>query len=345
MVRVLQSQQVAVLEPVLSGPGARRTVRPQRLRREVRLAMIGIMVSLPLHMALVWGLSRFEQQRPSPLPQLQEAEMALEIGPPDQGRESGSSSAADAEFEPSRSAVVAVVDAAPPESFSLERSSPAAVSHTPSAPGQGVLGAGVGRGTGSGAGDGDGAGNGFGTGAVAKANLFGVSGTGRRIAYLIDKSASMRGVPPRDPTRLDEAKDELLRSLRELPDFAEVCVVFFDTSPHTLPDSTCFVRMTPRHRAMLEQWIGAVGAGGGTEPSGAFNLVMECGRRPDLVYILSDGDIAEQSYSAIAAMNEAGRPAVINTIAYGSPVNAARLQRLAAQSGGISSAVAEGARR
>ncbi len=309
--------------------------------------MIGILVSLPVHLALVWGLSRFEQQRPSAFPQLSETAMALEIGPADAGQEAGGGGTSAVEFEPVRSAVIgAVADATPQQSFSLVRASPSLVAAPPTAGGgQGVLGAGIGRDMGRGSGNGNGAGEGSGFGSVVKANLFGVSGSGRRIAYLIDKSASMRGIPPGDPTRLEGAKDELLRSLRELPDFAEVCVVFFDTSPHALPDTPCFVRLSPRHRAMLEQWIGAVGAGGGTEPSGAFNLVMECGRRPDLVYILSDGDIAEQSYEAISAINQTGRPAVINTIAYGSPDNAARLRRLAAQSGGISSAVAEGARR
>lgn len=148
---------------------------------------------------------------------------------------------------------------------------------------------GVGTGTALEAGSGEGTGplrRGEGTGPEATAMFFGVSGSGRRFVYVIDRSDSMNGAP------LSAAKRETIRSLGSLgPDHSFQIIVYNNRSQYANPEGQAFW-MLPASDAMKRwatQYIRAVPAHGGTEHYDALKLALKL--EPDVIFFLSDAHL------------------------------------------------------
>ncbi|MFO0962463.1 MAG: VWA domain-containing protein [Phycisphaerales bacterium] len=189
--------------------------------------------------------------------------------------------------------------------------------------GGGGGGTGIG-GAGSGAGGGSGGGLGGGAGGTS---FFGVGGTGTRFAFIVDKSGSMGG------GRLEEAKEELRKSVAGLPDYASVYVSFFDSAPPWI-FSDKWERVRSSTLQKLARWLRDVGASGGTQPMGAFRQVFALDTRPDVIFFLSDGEIPEESVGEIRRLNSRGKKVVIHAIAFGDEAGSARLRQVAAEADG-----------
>lgn len=196
-----------------------------------------------------------------------------------------------------------------------------------------------GFGTGTGLGAGGGGGTGFGGGGGGGTTFFGVQGTGRRVAFIVDKSGSMsRG------NRMDRARAEVTSAVWGLPDYAKACVLFYDTMVVSPPGFDTFTRLRGASRDDFASFLAGMRPSGDTSPIGAFRRAFGQGERPDLVYFLSDGEINPEEVDAILALNSSGRPAVIHCIALGSDAGKVQLQRVAAVSGGSFTFVPEGQR-
>jgi len=164
-----------------------------------------------------------------------------------------------------------------------------------------------GSGTGTGRGD-----PGLGSGAGGT-SFFGVRARGTRFGYVIDKSGSMA-----HDGRWQRLADELLRSLRELPEAASFSVVFFDTSANAFPPaSQAWERARRSGVERFVRWARHVGPGGGTEPIYGFNHLLSLDVPPDAIFFMTDGEIPpEQATSTLAKVMRRARPIAIHCILF-----------------------------
>ncbi|MCZ6834683.1 MAG: VWA domain-containing protein, partial [Planctomycetota bacterium] len=179
---------------------------------------------------------------------------------------------------------------------------------------------------------GSGSGEDFGLeGGTAGTSFFGVSSSGTRFAYIVDKSGSMG-----NGTKMLVAKREMARSIQSLPDYAHFYILMFSggvLAPHFQDD---WMRAKKTTVARVIRWLNnEVDPGGGTQPRDAFERIFALETRPDVIFFLTDGEITGFSAEEIAAFNRRGKRVVVNTIAFGDPSSQALLKEIASQSGGV----------
>ncbi len=178
----------------------------------------------------------------------------------------------------------------------------------------------------SGGGGGEG---GIGDGTGATTTFFGVSGRGKKIGYVVDKSGSM-GIAG----RMILAKQEIIRSITALPDFASVCITLFDEDFQTFDREGGFVKCRDGAISKMKQWIAGVSQSGGTNPVSAFQFLFSRRERPDVVFFMSDGEIPPDAADEILRLNRRGPNTVIHCIAFGQAAATAPLRRIASETGG-----------
>ncbi|MHC4989431.1 MAG: vWA domain-containing protein [Planctomycetota bacterium] len=180
-----------------------------------------------------------------------------------------------------------------------------------------------------GAGSGDGGMPGLGGGG-AGTSFFGISSEGSRFAYIVDISGSMG-----QGRKMATAMRELGRSIASLPDYAHFYVVLYNSSAMVPPMQRGWTRARRSATRSLIQFLEQeVTPGRGTDPKPAFQVVFSLDVRPDVIFFLTDGEIATMSASFVAALNNRGRPVIINTIAFGDPSSQELLKQIAFESDG-----------
>ncbi len=144
------------------------------------------------------------------------------------------------------------------------------------------------------------------------ARFFGIESKGRRIIYVVDRSASMAGMP------LEKAKQELLASLERLDCQQGFVVMFYNEShwPMYAPGERVsgFVRPLDHVLRRVRQWIDTVSGQGGTNPRES--LLKALALRPDVIFLLSDGEFSMQIADEVTRTNTTR--VVINTIGFSS---------------------------
>ncbi|MCH2135843.1 MAG: hypothetical protein MK101_04575 [Phycisphaerales bacterium] len=131
--------------------------------------------------------------------------------------------------------------------------------------------------------------------------------------------------------KIDRLKEELARSLRQLPSDANFFVLFFSGG----------------HQALQQDWLSAtrasgfatkaagVGIGGGTDPRGAFQYALtQLNPKPDAIFFMTDGQIPGDTQSVIARLNAQNPRVRIHTVAFGRDARGAALSQIAASNGG-----------
>lgn len=160
-----------------------------------------------------------------------------------------------------------------------------------------------------------------------RSRFFGIEAHARRIAYVVDASGSMHG------ERFQLACDELQRSIDELDAEQSFFVVFFNSSTFPQPDPAgpAFWSATEPNREQIERWIDSLHADGGTQPLNALLLCLEL--EPDIIYLLSDGQIPVEVSHDVELANRAAIP--IHTVSfYADPSANALLELISTASGG-----------
>ncbi|MCH2133575.1 MAG: VWA domain-containing protein [Phycisphaerales bacterium] len=289
------------------------------LRREVakrrfwQLLGIGAGLSVVVHIGVMIYLHLIEREPPPP----QVVEMVMEFPTIRTVEELTSLTETDlSEPDPeSWSELDSVLepDTAAPEESSAAELSESDVGATPTLGGSGQGGV-SGRGALGGAG--------------GAASFFGIASEGRRFAYIVDRSGSMANA------RLTQAQDELKRSLRELPDYAEFVVVFYSDRMAMPPFQTGWLRARRTQVRAVTNWIDEITASGGTFPYGSFKEVFSLDPPPDVIFFLTDGQINSMTAADVAKLNKIRRPAVINTIAFANDESQALLEQIARDSDG-----------
>ncbi|MFO0828345.1 MAG: hypothetical protein U0572_09355 [Phycisphaerales bacterium] len=320
--------------PVRSGPGYRPADAADRLRaelealheerlrllrqRRVHLTLLGLAISLPIHILLILWLATI--YLPGPIAASPPGTV-FELGVlNDERLAEGLSTSEDLSI--ADSAAAAASDA----SASLEATQPSVGldqqrSGALEAAGGGPVGAGApGGGTGLGPGGGGGG-----------TSFFGVGGRGTRFAYIVDVSGSMS-----TGARMQVSMDELKRSISALPDFASFAVYLY--SDHTIepPTQDGYSRAMPSNVARLRRWLDEQGPMGGTDPGPAFERALTLNPPPDIIFFLTDGEIPPHMPEYLASRNGGNgkRKVVIHCIAFSSDAGQETLRRIARENEG-----------
>ncbi len=166
-------------------------------------------------------------------------------------------------------------------------------------------------------------------GSGAAGSFFGITTAGRRFAYIVDMSGSMEG------DLMQQAKAELRRSIRALPDFAKFFIVFYSDHLEEPPSQEGWMLARAPTIRSISNWVQSVHADGATDPLPAFNRVFGLKERPDVIFFLTDGVITSMTAENVSALNNRGLRTVINTIAFGNDSSQDLLSRIAIESGGV----------
>jgi hypothetical protein len=289
--------------------------------------LAAICLSIPLHLALALWLSGILTVSPAPVRQAVLIEAALPgaeaAGPQDLDPGPREMPPSPVDLEPSAQAEVSWEQASQPAAIQAVtqsglEASPSSDAAGPVAPGAVSIGAGGG------------------TGGVATSTFFGARGSGRRFAFILDKSGSManRGGGASGPTKMDMAMAELLRSIGSLPDFAQFRICLFDTSVQLFPERG-FAKARASERQRVESWLGAALASGGTTPQVAFERVMGEPTPPDAIFFLTDGRIPGEDPAWIAQrVVVRGKTIPVHCIAFGDADAAQQLESISKATGG-----------
>ena len=131
-----------------------------------------------------------------------------------------------------------------------------------------------------------------GGGASSAASLFGVTGVGSRIVYVIDRSDSMNGNAGRP---LLAAKTELIRSLDALKESQFFQFVLYNDEPRpyrsasSLGNAVQMIQAEKQAIKRAQSYIESVDAFGGTNHADALRIALRM--RPDVIFFLTDGRV------------------------------------------------------
>jgi len=286
--------------------------RKLRWERRFHLALLGLAISLPLHISIMIWLGLVTVDRPGP-PAPEPVVVSLATLDDQTLTESEDET-------PFRDLALATVDAVAPAdpSPAIANASPAVAELTAGTAGSlSVPGGG---------GGGDGAAL---AGGVGGTSFFGAGAKGVRFAYIVDASGSMES-----EHRFVIAMRELGRSLEGLPDFAYFYVMLFSNDAYRPSYQEGWQRARRADIARMRRWLKDQGPSGATNPLPAFASIFALDVPPDVIFFMTDGQIPEDTPAQVAQLNSRGRKAVIHTIAFGDQSGRAALQRIAEDSGG-----------
>lgn len=182
---------------------------------------------------------------------------------------------------------------------------------------------------GAGGGDiGDGEGLGSGGAGSGGASFFGVEAQGTRFAYIVDISGSMQG------DKLASLKLELIESIQGMLEHMSYLVVCFASTPQPLAEHRKWKDATEDGKRWAAAQIYKLQAEGGTQPWGAFELVLTAKPAPDAIYFMTDGQFDPEVADQIAIRNRGGKKVPIHCITFVDDSSEELMRKIAGQSGG-----------
>jgi hypothetical protein len=153
----------------------------------------------------------------------------------------------------------------------------------------------------------------------AAVSFAGVEGGGNHFVYLVDSSNSMKN--------FNEARLELLRSVDSLQSHQRFYVVFYDQDPDYMrisdpnQDEPTSVLATPANKAALRRWAITIQQERGKSPIDVLRFAFAL--RPDVIFLLSDGEFSARTETVIRENNrqtnlfgDEGPISIIHTIRY-----------------------------
>lgn len=174
-----------------------------------------------------------------------------------------------------------------------------------------------------------------GAGTGEGASFFGLEASGRRFAYIVDRSGSMN-TPIRsgEMSRWELTQIELIRSVQGLGASAEYFVVLFSTDMKPLFGGSDWIKGTKGNKRLTASAMMSSNANGGTDPEDAFALVFSLEPKPDAIYFMTDGEFNSSVPGRIAQLNRRRR-VPIHCILLGQPGSAAITQKVETMLKGI----------
>ena len=161
----------------------------------------------------------------------------------------------------------------------------------------------------------------FSVSAPGETTFFGIRGAGRRFTYVVDCSGSMQGEP------LDRAKQELISSISKLPPHVEFQIIFFDDLAYEM-SSEGFLNASKASKESATSFIVGISGGGGTNVKLGMEKSLSQKKKPDTVFLLTDGSFEQDTPDFIKALNNS-RKVRINTVAFVSNAGESLLKEIA----------------
>lgn len=177
----------------------------------------------------------------------------------------------------------------------------------------------------------------------SKVQFAGLDGGGNHFVYLVDSSNSMK--------KFNEARTELLRSIDSLKPDQRFYVVFYDENPKfmrvTNPSQVepASVYATPENKQAFRRWAMTIQQERGKSPPDVLKFAFKL--RPDVIFLLSDGEFSAQTETVIRENNlqenlfgDSGPISIIHTIRYPGVSSTegrqaeVQMRRIAAENGG-----------
>jgi len=156
-------------------------------------------------------------------------------------------------------------------------------------------------------------------------SFYGVApGKARRIIYVVDHSSSMQDA-------FSEVQLELKRTVSSMTEKKFFDVIFFTHNDYQEMPARALLRASKAHKNAAHRFIDSIKPGGGTDPTRALDRAFKL--RPDLIYLLTDGQFDSSIVDHIRALNKKGR-VTVNTICFRSRVGEDILRLIAAQNSG-----------
>jgi len=134
----------------------------------------------------------------------------------------------------------------------------------------------------------------------------GESDESAKIVYVVDRSGSMTD-------SIDFVKYELKRSIDELSEIKEFHVIFYSSGPPVEMPTRRLVNATERNKQLAFEFIDGVIAQGETDPSKALERAFDC--RPELIYLLTDGEFDRAIIDQVKRLNVGGK-VTVHTIGF-----------------------------
>ncbi|HWB20852.1 MAG TPA: vWA domain-containing protein [Phycisphaerales bacterium] len=298
--------------------------RAASTRRRNRL-LLGVSISIVIHLTLLFILNHLYRMIPGGSG---DGTGSYEIALRTESELSNDTPGSLDDLQPE--SVSAVAETSPPTSRDLLQAAVPAAKVDLSSSGGGLSLSGEGGASGGGSEGMGGEGNGLGGSGGAGTSFFGITSKGTRIAYILDRSASMN-----ENRKLQSALNELAHSVETLPDFSYFYVVLFSSNTVTPPNQEGWMQARKPVVRNFIRWLNTVEPGGGTEPKDAFIQVLSLDTRPDVIFFLTDGELQHFTPEDLSQLNSRGRKVIINTIGFDTPDTADVLKRMASDSGGV----------
>ena len=149
-------------------------------------------------------------------------------------------------------------------------------------------------------------------GEKAHVSLFGVKAEGAKFVYVLDRSGSTEG------KLLAAAKAEILASIENIDDVHQFQLVVYNERPKVFNPAGPNGQLafgTDANRAEVKKFLGTIAADGGTDHTAALSLAIRM--RPDVIFLLTDGDKPFVSARELARIDRIGPGIVIHTIQFG----------------------------
>lgn len=159
---------------------------------------------------------------------------------------------------------------------------------------------------------GEGTGTTNGNGAGSKTGFFGIHPEGTRFIYVVDCSNSMNAPHEEAKTRFQRLKLELLKSIGGLREDMQFYVIFFSSEAFPMP-ATEMQFASPQNKQLYLHWVAKARAFGGTDPANALKHALKL--RPDVIYLLTDGDFDEKFGKRLDKINK--HRVAIHTFGFG----------------------------
>jgi hypothetical protein len=138
----------------------------------------------------------------------------------------------------------------------------------------------------------------FGTGRGGLDDIFPPDEEARKIVFVVDRSGSMTD-------SIDYVKEELKGSIGELAEKKEFHVLFYSSGPCVEMPTRRLVDATKRNKAFAYEFIDGIIAQGGTDPSDALRRAFAV--RPEVIYLLTDGEFDRAIVGLVRGLNAGGR--------------------------------------
>jgi hypothetical protein len=170
------------------------------------------------------------------------------------------------------------------------------------------------------------------------ASFFGAYAQGNRFVFVLDSSRSMNG------DRWIYACNQLIDSLNGLTEDQEFFVICFDLQTsflfNTTPDRFEYFRADDSVILRVRRWLRSRTLGSDTMPAEALQYALEF--NPDAVFLLSDGELHDNSVMMLRILNglaSARRQIPVHTIHLFSAQGRSTLQQIARENSGTFTAV------